>query len=815
MAEEKASENGMALPLGGSRLESEKRRELPPELPILPLKNQVAFPIAALPLAVEGEKNVKLVDEVAVGDRMLGVVTQRDEKVEDPGPDDLYRVGTAGLVVRMLRVPDGTQRVLIQPLSRIRLDEFVQTEPHLRAKVTELKDEKDDSVEAKAVTRHVLEQFTKIVSMVPQLPEDLQIVAMNTDDPGMLADFAASILGPSLKREQRQRLLEELNVKARLEQLSSHLQKELEVLELTSKIQSSVQGEMSKEQKDFYLRKQLEAIRKELGEEDTGKEIEELRQKIEEARMPEEAKGVAEKELSRLSQMHPSAAEYTVARTYLDWLIAVPWDKQTEDQLEIGHAKAILDRDHYGLEKVKERVLEYLSVRKLKPDTKSPILCFVGPPGTGKTSIGRSIAESMGRKFIRMSLGGVRDEAEIRGHRRTYVGALPGRIIQGVRRASSRNPVFMLDEVDKIGADFRGDPAAALLEVLDPEQNYSFSDHYLDVPFDLSKVMFITTANILQTIPPALRDRMEVLEFPGYTEGEKIGIAKRHLVPKQLESHGIPEGKLGFGDGALRTIIRDYTREAGLRNLEREIANVCRKFARKLAEGEKLPDEVTPEDVEEMLGPVKFFQEVKERMGRPGVAVGLAWTQAGGDIIFVEAAKMKGKGGLVLTGQLGEVMKESAQAALTYIRSRAAELGMDEDMFAKTDIHIHVPAGAIPKDGPSAGVTMTVALASLLMGVPARPDVAMTGEITLRGNVLPVGGIKEKVLAARRAEIRHVVLPERNEKDLADVSDEIRNEMKFDFVKDIDEVLKLAMEKVARKPRKKAGGKPKAAKAPA
>jgi len=813
MAKEKATEEKAGLPPQVSGPDAEAKRELPAELPILPLKNQVAFPVAALPLAVQGEKNVKLLDEAVAGDRLLGVVAQKDENVEDPKPEDLYTIGTAGLVVKMLRIPDGTQRVLIQPLSRIRLDEFTQQEPHLRAKITELEDEKEESVEAKAAMRYALEQFTKIVAMVPQLPEELHVVAANTDDPGMLADFVTSILGPSLKLEQRQRLLEELNVKARLEQLSSHLQKELEVLELTSKIESSVQGEMTKVQKDFYLRKQLEAIKKELGE-DEGKEIEELRQKIEEAHMPEEAKGVAEKELSRLSQMHPSAAEYTVARTYLDWLITMPWDKQTEDQLEIHHAKEVLDRDHYGLEKVKERILEYLSVRKLKPDTKSPILCFVGAPGTGKTSIGKSIAESMGRKFIRMSLGGVRDEAEIRGHRRTYVGALPGRIIQGVRRAGSRNPVFMLDEVDKIGADFRGDPAAALLEVLDPEQNHSFSDHYLDVPFDLSKVLFITTGNILQTVPPALQDRMEVLEFPGYTEGEKIGIAKRHLLPKQLESHGIPKGKLRFKNDALREIIRNYTREAGLRNLEREIANVCRKFARKLAEGKELPDEVTSEHVAEMLGAAKFFQEVKERMGRPGVAVGLAWTQAGGDIIFVEAAKMKGKGSLVLTGQLGDVMKESAQAALTYIRSRATELGMDEDLFGKNDIHIHVPAGAIPKDGPSAGVTMTVALASLLMGVPVRPDVAMTGEITLRGNVLPVGGIKEKILAAKRAEIREVILPQRNEKDLADVGEEIQKGMKFDFVKDIDDVLKLAMEKKAKKP-KKAEKKAKPAEAPA
>jgi len=815
MVEDKANdESGVSAP-GVPHREGEEKQELPSELPILPLKNQVGFPIGALPLAVEGEREVKLMDGVMAGDRLLGVVTQKDEKVEKPGPEDLYTVGTAGMVVKMIRVPDGTQRVLIQPLGRIRLEEFTQTDPQFRAKITELHDEKDETVQTKAVMRHVLEQFTKIVSMVPQLPAELQVVAMNTDDPGMLADFVASVLGPSLKLEERQMLLEELNVKRRLERLSAQLQRELEVLELTSKIQSSVQGEMSKQQKDFYLRKQLEAIRKELGEEDTGKEIEELRQKIEEAQMPEEAKEVAEKELSRLSQMHPSAAEYTVARTYLDWLIVMPWNKQTEDQLEIGHARQILDRDHYGLEKVKERILEYLSVRKLKPDTKSPILCFVGPPGTGKTSIGRSIAESMGRKFIRMSLGGVRDEAEIRGHRRTYVGALPGRIIQGVRRAGSRNPVFMLDEVDKIGADFRGDPSAALLEVLDPEQNFSFSDHYLDVAFDLSKVLFITTANILQTIPPALQDRMEVLEFPGYTEGEKIGIAKRHLVPRQLTSHGIPKGKLHFSDASLRKIIRDFTREAGLRNLEREIANVCRKFARKLAEGEELPEEITPEEVAEMLGAAKFFQEVKERMGRPGVAVGVAWTQAGGDIIFVEAAKMRGKGKLVLTGQLGEVMKESAQAALTYIRSRAGELGIDEELFGKTDIHIHVPAGAIPKDGPSAGITMTVALASLLMDAPVRPDVAMTGEITLRGNVLPVGGIKEKVLAARRAEIKHVILPERNEKDLSEVREEIKKGMKFDFVKDIDEVLKTTMEKAGKKPKKKAGSSRKPAEAPA
>ncbi len=796
MAEEKPTEEEVAEVEAPASVE--KKVDIPPELPILPLKNTVAFPMMILPNVVEGEKYVKLVDEAVAGDRMVGLVTQKSRDAEEPKPEELYSVGTAGLIMKMLRLPDGTQRILVQCLSRIRVEEFSQLEPYPRGKVTELNEEVEDSLEMKAVMRTVADQFRKMVAMMPQMPEELQILALNMDDAAVLADFVASTVALSL--EHKQQLLEELSVRKRLEKLASFLQKELEVLELTSKIQSEVQGEMTKAQKEFYLRKQIEAIRKELGEEDAGQEIEELRQKIEEAKMPEEAKGEAEKELSRLAKMHPSAAEYTVARTYIDWLIAMPWSKQTEDQLEIAHAKDVLDRDHYGLDKVKERILEYLSVRKLKSDTKGPILCFAGPPGTGKTSIGRSIAEALGREFIRMSLGGVRDEAEIRGHRRTYVGALPGRIIQGIRRAGSKNPVFMLDEVDKLGADFRGDPSSALLEVLDPEQNYSFRDHYLDVEFDLSQVMFITTANILQTIPPALRDRMEVLEFPGYTEGEKVKIAKRHLVPKQKKEHGIPQDKLNFSDEALHKIIRDYTREAGLRNMEREIATVCRKYARKLAEGEEIPDEVNPDGVVELLGAAKFFQEVKERLGRAGVATGLAWTQTGGEIIFVEAAKMAGKKGLVLTGQLGEVMKESAQAALTYVRSHAAELDIDEDFYEKNDLHVHVPAGGIPKDGPSAGVTMVAAIVSLLTDTPVNPDVAMTGEITLRGNVLPVGGIKEKVMAARRAEIGEMILPEHNRKDLVDVPEEIKKEMKFHFVGDIDEAIKLALK--VRKKRK-------------
>ncbi len=638
--------------------------------------------------------------------------------------------------------------------------------------------------------------FQKVVEMAPQLPGELAIMAMNVEDPSALADLVASILNIPL--EEKQGILETLNAKERLEKVNFLLSKELSVLELGSKIQSQVREGIDKSQRDYYLREQLKAIQKELGEKDERTlEVEELRKRLTAARLPSEALKEAQRELDRLSKMSPGAPEYTVVRTYLDWLIELPWGVSTEDNLDIAQAQKILDDDHYDLEKVKKRILEYLAVRKLKADMKGPILCFYGPPGTGKTSLGKSIARALGRKFIRMSLGGVRDEAEIRGHRRTYIGALPGRIIQGIRKAGSHNPVFMLDEVDKLGMDFRGDPSSALLEVLDPEQNYAFSDHYLEVPFDLSKVLFIATANLLDPIPPALRDRMEVLDLPGYTEEEKLGIAEKYLIPKQLQSHGLTPDHLKFESEAIRRIIRDYTREAGVRNLEREIANICRGVARKVAEGQGGLTAIRPQEVLSYLGPAKFFSEVAERTSVAGVATGLAWTATGGDILFVEATHMKGQKGFNLTGQLGEVMKESAQAALSYIRSKARALGIPEGFFNRQDIHIHVPAGAIPKDGPSAGVTMFTALTSLLTGRPVRSDVAMTGEITLRGLVLPVGGIKEKVLAAKRAGIRTLILPKPNEKDLEEVPVPVRNGLRFHFVQRMDEIIPLALEKKA------------------
>jgi ATP-dependent Lon protease len=644
--------------------------------------------------------------------------------------------------------------------------------------------------------------------MAPNLPAELAIMAMNLDDPGVLADLIASTLNIPL--EDKQAILETLEVKERLAKVNVLLNKELSVMELGSKIQSEVREGIDKTQREYFLREQLKAIQKELGEKDERTvEIEELRQRLIQAKLPPEAMKEAERELDRLAKMPPAAAEYTVARTYLDWLIDLPWAVSTEDNLDISQAQKVLDEDHYDLEKVKKRILEYLAVRKLKADMKGPILCFVGPPGTGKTSLGKSIARALGRKFIRMSLGGVRDEAEIRGHRRTYVGALPGRIIQGIRKAGSNNPVFMLDEIDKLGMDFRGDPSSALLEVLDPEQNYSFSDHYLEVPFDLSKVMFITTANILDPIPPALRDRMEVLDLPGYTEEEKLGIAKDFLVPKQIEAHGLSKENIKFEDQALRRIALEYTREAGVRNMEREIANICRGVARKVAEGQKGLTVVEAESVPSFLGPAKFFSEVAERTSEPGVATGLAWTPTGGDILFIEATRMKGRKGFNLTGQLGEVMKESAQAALSYVRAKAKTLKIPENFFDSSDIHIHVPAGAIPKDGPSAGVTIFTAITSLLTGRPVRNDVAMTGEITLRGLVLAVGGIKEKILAARRAGITTVILPKRNEKDLQEVPEQVKKDMKFHFVQRMDEVIRIALKP---KPNSKAKPKPKSKK---
>jgi ATP-dependent Lon protease len=692
----------------------------------------------------------------------------------------------------MLKYPDGSVRILVQGLKRIEVLRYTQEEPYFKATVRHLLDLHEPSKDLEAIQAHMVNQFAKFVSMIPYLPDELQVVVMNIKDPGKVTDLVASNLNISL--EEKQDLLSTLDVRARLEKLSAILNREIELLELGQKIQSQVQSELNKGQKEFYLRQQLKAIQRELGEGDgRTAEIEELRRRVDEAQMPPEARKAAEHELERLQMIPPESAEHTVVRTYLEWLVTLPWAVSTEDNLDLHHARQVLDEDHFDLDKIKDRILEYLAVRKLKQDPKSPILCFVGPPGVGKTSLGRSIARAMGRKFVRLSLGGIRDEAEIRGHRRTYIGSLPGRIIQNLRNAASNNPLFMLDEIDKLGMDFRGDPASALLEVLDPEQNNTFQDHYLDVPFDLSRVLFITTANILDTIPPALRDRMEVIELAGYTEEEKLEIARRHVIPKQLRENGLTPANLLFEDEALMHIIRSYTREAGLRNLEREIGRVCRKVARAITEGRTEPVTCSVEKVREFLGPERFFSEVTERTEQPGVAVGLAWTANGGEILFVESTRMAGKKTLTLTGHLGDVMKESAQAALSYVRSRAERLGIAPDFYENADIHIHVPAGAIPKDGPSAGVTIATSLSSLLTGRPVRPNVAMTGEITLRGRVMPVGGIKEKVLAAKRAGIETVILPQRNRNDLEDVPEEIRRSLRLIFVETIDEVLEHAL----------------------
>ncbi len=774
--------------------DKKEKKPIPKFLPILPLRGTVLFPELVLPIMVGRKKSVKLIDDAMEGEKLIGVVTQHNSEVEDPAPDELYTVGVAAQLVRVVRELDGTQRVIVQGLERIRVKRFLQSDPYYVAEVEVLPVEEVYDVEVEALIRNLRSLFQKAVELAPYLSNELKNMVMNVKDPGVLADLIAANL--NIKVQEKQEVLETLDLKARLNKVHFILTREVQILELGNKIQSQVKEDIDRAQREYYLREQLKAIKRELGEVDEHTaEIKELKEKIEKAQMPEEARKAAEKELDRLSKMPPASAEYTVARTYLDWLIELPWAKSTEDNLDIANAKKILDEDHYDLEKVKKRILEYLAVRKLKKDMKGPILCFVGPPGVGKTSLGRSIARAMGRKFIRISLGGIRDEAEIRGHRRTYVGALPGRIIQGIKRAGTNNPVFMLDEVDKIGTDFRGDPASALLEVLDPEQNHAFSDHYIDVPFDLSKVMFITTANILDTIPPALRDRMEVLELPGYSDDEKLMIAKRHLIPKQLEEHGLTPDDLEFEDEAILGIIHSYTREAGVRNLEREIAAICRAVAKDVAEGKREKVVVKKDMLHKFLGPEKYYPEVAERIFTPGIATGLAWTPTGGDIIFIEATKMKGEKGLTLTGQLGDVMKESAQAALSYVRSKAKELGIDEDFYSKTDIHIHVPAGAIPKDGPSAGVAMFVALISLLTDRPVRSDVAMTGEITLRGQILPVGGIKEKVLAGRRAGIKTIILPKRNEKDLEELSDHVKEGLEFKFVQRMDEVVDIALVK--------------------
>lgn len=767
--------------------------QIPEELPMLPLRGVVIFPAAIVPLLISRASSLRLIEEALTGDRLIGLVSQKNPEEESPTTEGLYSRGTAGRILKMLKYPDGSVRILVQGLRRIEIVEFIQATPYFRARVRQLSDVKPESPALPAIQAQLVNQFSKYVSMIPYLPDELQVVVKNIRDAGKVTDLIASNLNIAL--EEKQELLSTLDVKQRMERLLMILKREIELLELGHKIQAQVQSELTKNQKEFYLRQQMRAIQKELGESDPrAAEIEELRKKMEEANLPPDARKAAEQELERLKIIPPESAEHTVVRTYLEWLVNLPWSVSTEDNLDIVHARQVLDEDHYDLEKIKDRILEFLAVRKLKRDSKGPILCFVGPPGTGKTSLGRSIARALGRKFVRLSLGGVRDEAEIRGHRRTYIGALPGRIIQSIRNAGSNNPLLMLDEIDKLGADFRGDPASALLEVLDPEQNNAFVDHYLDVPFDLSRVMFVTTANLLDPIPPPLRDRMEVIELAGYTEEEKLVIARRHLIPKQMRENGLEEGQVSFTDEGIQHIIRFYTREAGLRNLEREIGSICRKVARAITEGKTEPVTVDAGKVREMLGPERFFSEVADRTQEPGVAVGLAWTPNGGDIIFIESTKMVGKKNLILTGQLGDVMKESAQAALSYIRAHASSLGIAPDFFENLDIHIHVPAGAVPKDGPSAGIALATSLASLLSGRLVRHDVAMTGEITLRGKVLPVGGIKEKVLGARRAGIKTVILPKRNEKDLEEVPESVRKEMNFIFVETIDEVLRYALE---------------------
>jgi ATP-dependent Lon protease len=784
-----ASSEGQDVEIGGGRA-------IPTTLPVLPLRETVPLPDTLTPLAVGQERSVQLVNDVLAGNRMLVMVASKDPEQETPGSDTLYRVGVVGAIARMMKVPDGTLRILVQGAQRVRIDKWMRESPYIVAAISELPDVVNESAELTALVRNVQHTFSEIVEQLPYLPEELQIAVANLEDPVALSHLIAGAL--RLKSDEKQSLLEEVDVAKRLRRLVDHLAQELEVVSIGSKIQSQVQSELEKGQREYVLRQQLKAIQEELGEfDESAMEAEELREQLAAIKLPEDVRTQADRELNRLESLPPQAAEHGVIRAYLEWIASLPWDKETEDNLDLAHAREVLDADHFALDQVKDRILEFLAVRKLKPDARGSILCFVGPPGVGKTSLGRSIARALGREFERISAGGVRDEAEIRGHRRTYIGAMPGTIIRALRDAGSRNPLFMIDEIDKMGADFRGDPASAMLEVLDPEQNATFRDHYLDVPFDLSDVMFITTANTLDTIPGPLRDRMEVIGLAGYTEEEKLQIAKRYLVPRQIERNGLKKSWITIGDKALRRIIGEYTREAGVRGLEREIGTICRKIARQIAEsGRNGKVSIGEDEVRELLGKQRVFAETRRRTAQPGVATALAWTPVGGDLLFIEAQATPGSGKLVITGQLGDVMRESAQLALTWVRGHHEELApeLGEEWFTKNDIHLHVPAGATPKDGPSAGITMVTALASLISGRCVRDDVAMTGEVTLTGQVLPIGGLKEKALAAQRAGIRNIICPALNEGDVDDIPEHLRRKLEFHFVDRVDTVLELALE---------------------
>ena len=768
--------------------------ELPSQLPLLPLKDTVVFPDSVLPLAIGQARSVRLVEDVVSGNRLIALVASKDRELEQPGWDDLYEIGTAAVVQKMIRVPDGSLRILVQGISRIRLLDRLQDEPYLVGRFVEVDDVYEESPEAQALTQNVQTLFARLIGLVPYLPEELALAAANVDDPSALCHLVASTL--RLKTDEKQQLLELDDVEKRLRGVLVILNRELEVAELGSKIQNQVMSEMESSQREYFLRQQLKAIQEELGEGDPEQaEITELRDRANELKLPEDARKAVDRELGRLEKLPAASAEYGVIRTYLEWILSLPWDKESQDNLDLKQARKVLDQDHYDLDKVKERILEYLAVSKLKEgDLSGPILCFVGPPGVGKTSLGQSIARTLGRKFVRISVGGVRDESEIRGHRRTYIGAMPGTIIRALRDAEAKNPVFLIDEIDKMGADWRGDPASAMLEVLDPEQHSTFRDHYLDLPFDLSKVLFICTANQVETIPPPLLDRMDVISLSGYTEEEKLGIAKKYLVPKQLKAHGLTRSKLSFTEKGLRTVIREYTREAGVRQLERQIAAVYRKAARRIAEGQAGKMSADDKLVREWLGPRRFLADVRKRTSEPGVATGLAVTAVGGDVLFIEATAYPGDGRLKVTGQLGEVMQESAQAAHSWVRTHGLELDIDTHWFGQNDVHVHIPAGAVPKDGPSAGITMATAIASIATGKPVSDEVAMTGELTLSGQVLPIGGLRDKALAAQRAGIKKVIFPRENESDLEELPEETREELEFIPVDWIQEVFEVAFD---------------------